>query len=433
MARGGSVQDSPRSEGIDMNFVRQLFLAAAALAALAALPAAAALSEEDKGCLACHSQEGLKKNLGKGETLSLHVGGEAFAGSVHGELGCSACHGDIDPKKHPGPGRQIASAREYAVAKVEVCTQCHEDKAKLFEGSVHATTLRTGNLWAPVCTDCHGSHAVRAKAAQEPMNGISCRKCHDEIFDAYAGSMHGLARGKAGPVKAPICVDCHRAHDVSPASTGTRLRDACLGCHAGALAAHEKWLPNTKTHLEAVACPACHAPASQKRVDLRLYDPATKQRMSDDSGRSLDAKALWDLLRGVNREGAPAKATLIGRLEVRTGAESHLLTGKSRAIKDCVSCHRQGADAFQNVTISIIGPDGRPVRYEAQKDVLSNPASVESVSDFYVIGGTRIKLLDVLLALALAAGILAPIGHLLLRKLLRRKSTDRPHGGNPAP
>jgi len=413
-----------------MNFARQFLLTLAALAAVAAFPAAAALSEDDQGCLACHSQEGLKKNLGKGETLPLHVRGDEFAKSVHGELGCSACHSDVDPKKHPGSPKKITSAREYAVGKVEVCSQCHEDKAKLFEGSIHASTLRTGNLWAPVCTDCHGSHAVRAKAAQEPMNGISCRKCHDEIFDAYAGSMHGLARGKPGPVRAPICVDCHRAHDVSPASTGTRLRDACLACHAGAVGAHEKWLPNTKTHLEVVSCPACHAPASQKRVDLRLYDPATKQRMSDPGGQSLDAKALWDLLRGVNREGAPAKATLIGRLEVRTGAEAHQLTGKAKAIRDCVICHKQGADAFQNVTISIIGPDGRPVRYEAQKEVLSNPSSVDAVSDFYVIGGTRIKLLDVFLALALLGGVSAPVAHLLLRRLLRKKPRDGSAGGD---
>ena len=207
-----------------MNFARLFRLAVAALAALAYLPAAAALSDDDKRCLACHAQEGLKKNLGKGDTLSLHVQGDDFARSVHGDLGCGACHSDIELKQHPGPGKRIGSAREYAVAKVEVCGQCHEDKAKLFEGSVHASTLRQGNLWAPVCTDCHGSHTVRARAAQEPMNGISCRKCHDDIFDAYAGSMHGLARGKTGAVKAPICVDCHRAHDVSPASTGTRLR-----------------------------------------------------------------------------------------------------------------------------------------------------------------------------------------------------------------
>ena len=406
-----------------------LRLAAAALGVLAFTPATAQPSDEDKACLACHSQEGLKKNLGKGENLPLHIRGDEFARSVHGPLGCSACHSGIDPKKHPGKGIKIESARQYAIAQVEACRGCHEDKASQFEGSIHATRLRQGHFWAPVCTDCHSAHAIEAKAERKPPNGIACRKCHDAIYDAYAGSMHGLARAKSGPFKAPSCVDCHRAHDISPASTGTLLRDACLGCHTGAIASHEKWLPNTKRHLDVVSCPACHSPASEKRVDLRLYDPVAKQRMSDPEGQALDAKALWDLLRGVNREGTPSRATLIGRLEVRTGAEAHQLTVKSRAIRDCTTCHKQGAGAFQNVTISIIGPDGRPVRYEAQKDVLNNPASVEAVSDFYVIGGTRIKLLDALLALVLLVGVSAPIGHLLLRGLLRRKKPPHPADG----
>lgn len=403
-----------------MTRARVFCLAAAALAALLSLPAGAALSEDAAQCLVCHAQEGFKKDLGKGESLPLHVAQDGFAKSVHADLGCTGCHAAIDPQKHPGAAKKISSARDYAVAQAQVCSQCHEDKAKLLEGSVHETARRQGNLWAPLCSDCHDPHTVLPKATQTPIHGVACRKCHDDIYVAYAGSMHGLAREKPGPVKAPICNDCHRAHDVSPASTGTRLRDACLACHSGALSAHDKWLPNTQRHLDVVACAACHAPASQRRVDLRLFDPATKQRLTDPGGQSLDAKALWDLLRGVQRDGAPAKATLIGRVEVRTGAEAHQLRGKDQAIRSCETCHKQGADAFQNVTISIIGPDGRPVRYEAQKDVLTGPGSVESMGDFYVIGGTRIKLLDILLAIALVAGISAPVGHLLLRRMLRK-------------
>jgi len=181
-----------------------------------------------------------------------------------------------------------------------------------------------------------------------------------------------------------------------------------------------------------VSCPACHAPTSQKSVDLRLYDPVAKRSVTEAEGPSplggaapgtgaLDAKALSDLLRGVDREGRPGKRTLVGRLEVRSGAEAHQLTEKGRAIKDCVVCHSKGADPFQNVTISIVGADGRPVRYEAQQDVLHGPTSVDALAGFYAIGSTRIGVLDVLLALALLAGVSAPIAHLVLRKLLRRK------------
>lgn len=406
---------------------RRVLLAVSAAAALCVATAfshaaSPAPSAEDQKCLACHGQEGMTKSFEKGDPVSLHVKGREFAASVHGPLGCAACHAEVDLANHPGAGKPFATAREFSIAQVEVCRQCHEDKAKLFEGSVHAGVLRTGNLAAPVCTDCHGVHAIARRAAAPVANDVSCRKCHSAIFDAYAKSPHGLAFGKPGPVKAPICADCHRAHDVSPAATGTGLRDACLGCHAGAVEAHAQWLPNTKLHLEVVSCPACHAPTSRKSVDLRLYDPVAKRSVTAKEGQSpLDAKALSDLVRGVNRDGTPGKMTLVGRLEVRSGAEAHQLTGKGEAIKDCVVCHRKGADPFQNVTISIVGADGRPVRFEAKQDLLHGAGSVEALPGFYAIGGTRVGVLDLLLALALLAGISAPIAHLVLRRLLRGK------------
>jgi len=435
-----------------MSTVARHALAAAATAAvlsLATLLAGAARaadappapSAEDKNCLACHGQEGMSKSFAKGGSVALHVKGREFAASVHGPMGCASCHADVDLKNHPGGGKAFDTARAFSIAQAEVCRQCHDEKAKLFEGSVHAGVLRAGNLAAPVCTDCHGAHAVVRQAAVPAANDVSCRNCHADIFDAYAGSPHGKAFGKPG-VKAPICADCHRAHDVSPAATGTGLRDACLACHQGATEAHAKWLPNSKHHLDVVSCPACHAPTSQKRVDLRLYDPVAKRSVTEKDGPSslngapsgnaaLDAKALSDLLRGVDREGRPGKMTLVGRLEVRSGAEAHMLTAKEEAIKDCVVCHRKGADPFQQVTISIVGPDGRPIRYEAQQDVLHGPTSVDALSGFYAIGSTRIGILDVLVALALLGGISVPVVHLVLRRIMRRKETAGQAGGKP--
>lgn len=401
-------------------------------AADAAEPAPA-LSAEDQTCLACHGQKGMSKTFGKNESVSLHVDGQAFAASVHGPLGCVACHSEVDLSKHPGSEKSYASARAFSIAKAGVCSQCHEDKAKLFAGSVHASVLRTGNLAAPVCTDCHGAHAITRKVVTA--ENVPCRKCHQAIFEAYLQSPHGKALGKPGAMKAPVCPDCHRAHDVSPASTSAGLRHVCLHCHKDAVQAHQKWLPNTKLHLEVVSCPACHAPTSRKRVDLRLYDLTTKRDVTANQeqvrlhgstglnaagGTPLDSKTLWDLIRGVDRDRAPGRITLVGRLEVRNGVEAHELTDKSKAIRNCVVCHRKGAAPFKDVTISIVGPDGRPIRYEAKPDVLHGPRSVEALSGFYAIGGTRIGVLDVLLALALLAGISAPIVHLVLRRLLRK-------------
>lgn len=513
------------------------------------------LSEQDEMCLSCHSDEGLEKETANGETLSLHVRGEAFAISVHNWIGCAGCHADVNLEDHPAAERTISSTREYAaqasqvcaqchsdaslkdgpehhaqvssaggpacaecheahsignmgqwkasvgetayclachgralsvslengeshslsideallrasvhldhectdchigfskdvhevralasarepsIARTEVCRQCHEEKFAQYQGSIHAALLDAGDLSAPICTDCHGSHSISPKAAYETMTGLPCRKCHETVFDAYAASVHGQARSEPGHIEAPICADCHRAHDVSAASVGDRLKDACLGCHTGAVPAHQAWLPNAERHLEVVSCPACHAPAAQRRVDLRLYDSVAQELVSEREGapqfadrvRSVDAKGdgldaigLWKLLRDFNREGTQRKTTLQGRLEVRTGVEAHRLSDNTKAIRDCDSCHREGAEPFQSVTVSIVGPDGRPVHYGAQKEVLTSVISVDSVGGFYAIGGTRIKLLDVLLVLALFGGVSVPIGHLTVKWLFRK-------------
>lgn len=402
--------------------------------AAAAADPASALSEPDKKCLACHASAGLAKTLANGESLSLQIHGEAFAKSVHAPLGCATCHAGVDLAKHPGAEKKIESTREYTVAMTEVCRTCHEDKFKLYEGSVHASLLRAGVPVAPVCADCHSPHSILPKAAGQPITEVSCRKCHTDIFDAYAGSVHGLARSKSPESKAPVCAGCHRAHDVGAASVGDSLKNACLGCHGGTIASHQSWLPNAERHLEVVSCPACHSPGAKRKVDLRLYDGASQQRMvektgvprfedrarsADAEGDGLDAMALRSLLKQFNVAGAEGKTTLRGRLEVRTGVEAHRIAEKSSAAGNCDSCHREGADPFQVVTVSIVGADGRPLRHDAQKEVLSSAVSVESMRGFYAIGGTRIKLLDVLFVLALASGVLVPAGHLTLKWLFR--------------
>lgn len=531
-----------------------MFLVAFTTALAAAGSETGSLSEADETCLSCHAMKGMEKTLANGQTLSLHVQGDAFAESVHLWMGCAGCHGDVHLESHPvertfdsarayraaasqvcsqchseeslkegpahharvsspgGPAcaechdahvignmaewkagveetaycltchgqalsaptgegglhmlsldeevlrdsvhldhactdchagfskeahetRAFASPRKRSVVRAEVCRQCHGDKYEQYAGSIHAALLEDGNLAAPVCTDCHGAHSVGPKATYETIAGVPCKKCHENIFEAYLGSMHGQARSKPGHIAAPICADCHSAHEVGVASTGTRLQDACLACHEGATASHQAWLPNTALHLEVVSCPACHAPMARRRIDLGLYDavahaPVSVQvgdrpfddrvRAADADGDGLDAMELWTLVRGINREGMAADLALRGRMEVRTGVEAHQLSAKSEAVRDCDTCHRDRADPFQSVTISIVRPDGRPAHYEADKEVLSSPVSVGSVGGFYAVGGTRIRLLDILFLLAVLGGIAVPVGHMTMRRLLRK-------------
>jgi len=422
-------------------------VAALLLMIITGMPARAAistLSEADKTCLGCHGTAGIEKQRANGETRSLHVAPGEFAQSVHSVIGCGGCHADINLSTHFVAKDKIAGSHEKSFAHIKICRVCHEEKFNLYEGSIHASLRRQGVPVAPVCTDCHSPHRVIRKAAYDSTTGTPCSKCHGSIFQAYAGSVHGQIRTGKDGAHAPGCAGCHRAHDVTAAATENQLKNTCLGCHQDVLLVHQKWLPNAGRHFESVSCPACHAPAAQRKVDLRLYDSATQKRLRDKEGvpqfenraravdvegKGLNALALRSLLREFNRDGGDGKTILRGRLEVRTGVEAHQLADKTQAIRDCEQCHRKGSDPFQSVTISIARPDGRLLRYDAQNEVLSSTVSIESVGGFYAIGATRIKLLDTLLLFAVVGGITVPIGHMttkwLVRKYLKRG------GGHP--
>ncbi len=349
---------------------------------------AAGLSAADKQCLACHGSEGLTKELPGGTKLSLHVAAPAFAKSVHKALGCAACHSDIDPGKHPGVPREIKDARAYSIAMTAACRQCHDGAFKHYEGSKHANLQRQGKNVAPVCTDCHGSHAVTPKTAYE----------------------------------------------------------TCVGCHAADIKGHDKWLPNAALHIEVVSCAACHAPTVQRMVDLRFYDGPAKKwiveidgspqfeklaKSMDADGDGLDARELRDLVRQINDGNIAGPKTLRGRIELRADVEAHRLAEKSQALRACDSCHRGGAEPFQNVTVSVVGPDGRPLRYKAHKEVLSSLLSVETLRTFYAIGGTRTEFLDILLILALVGGLAVPIGHQMMKRIVLSREKASAAAGLP--
>lgn len=436
-----------RTAGAIVNWPRLVSACAGALAALAfslsGIPAHAAdaktteLSKEDKACLECHARPEQAKLLGNGEKLSLQIGAKGFAESVHNTSGCEACHADVDAAHGKQP-KKIESRRALALEMMDSCRDCHKKAVKQYEDSVHSALVKTGSDKAPLCSDCHNPHATKSlkdASADEP---VVCNKCHQGIGKAFAASVHGSSGDEA-----LTCKDCHRTHNVKAAAFADHLKKECVSCHKEVATSHASWLPNTERHLEAISCPACHSPDAKRRVNLRLYEGAAPQQSSekvgvpkfvkltnwaDSTGAGLDARALWSLLQEFNQNGSSGKSVLRGRLEVQTGEQAHQLAGKARAIKDCDTCHRQGAMAFQSVSVSMAGPDGRPLRHEASQGVLTSVESIGSVGGFYAIGSTRIKLLDVLLLMVLAAGILVPGAHLTM-KLLAKRARERHAAG----
>jgi predicted CXXCH cytochrome family protein len=394
---------------------------------------ASELAKEELACLSCHDKAGPGKTLESGEILSLAISTKAYVESMHKETSCEDCHSDIDAKTHGKKITPIKSKRDFALSMRESCRTCHTKKFTQYEDSVHAALIKDGSKEAPLCSDCHNPHTVRSTKVLAPLAANACASCHEDIYKAYTKDVHGLARVANGKT-APLCADCHKSHDVQAASLGNGVKDACLSCHQNSVNQHKDWLPNTARHFEAISCPVCHAPTAQRRVNLRLYDNVAMKQVSEKTGvpqfekltlaadsrdLGLDERALWSLLKEFNQEGSEGKTVLRGRLEVLSGVEAHQLSEKSKAIKDCNICHQKGAAPFQSVTLTVAGPDGRPIRHGVQKDVLTSLLATESVRGFYAIGSTRIKLLDTLFIMVMLGAVSVPIGHMTIKRLFK--------------
>lgn len=127
------------------------------------------------------------------------------------------------------------SYRGYAIASYETCKQCHFVNYTKTLDSVHFQMLSEGNLQAPVCTDCHGAHDV--SSPQVPRTRIAgiCSECHGEIYSTYLGSVHGQALTNEWNQDVPTCTDCHMVHNVRDLRTpGLHLEipQMCGDCHA---------------------------------------------------------------------------------------------------------------------------------------------------------------------------------------------------------
>jgi hypothetical protein len=433
-------QEAATRKAIRGRFVIAASAASVALLLMAA-PAARAADDKpsaaDQNCLACHGAEGMEKTLADGDKLSLRVDGDTFIKSVHAPLGCTGCHTDIDLNSHPPAAKDIKSARDFSLTMVEICRTCHSDKFEEWNTSVHAALVRDGNVRAPVCTGCHSPHAV-IKGAAATIEQVPCQRCHQDIYKAYLGSVHALARQNPATSYAPLCFGCHGSHAVKPVVTLGGPKAACLGCHADALEKHQDWLPNAALHFDIVSCPACHAPGAPRQVDLMIFNRQSQSQVSDEGvpqfeerpsatnqDESLDALALWRLLTGINREDKTTNIVLRGRLEVATGPQAHQLADKGKALSDCNTCHRHGSAAFENVTVSVVGADGLRIRQEASPGVLTSAISTKSLGGFYAIGATRVRLLDVLLILGFLGGLAFWVGHLTIRWLYKHYGLNR--------
>jgi hypothetical protein len=183
-------------------------------------------------CLSCHSRE-MTISFVNGEKHLMVVHEQHLNNSVHKNLSCIDCHFGFSSSAHPV--RTFKSARDFVLAQSESCRRCHFDKyTKTLEG-IHFKVLLQGNTKAPVCTDCHGTHAIASARKDKLANAHRCEQCHSEIYGIYAKSVHGAALIQEHIEDVPVCSDCHKAHDnAGPMSGDFRITipQICASCHA---------------------------------------------------------------------------------------------------------------------------------------------------------------------------------------------------------
>lgn len=210
-----------------------------------------------KTCGACHANPDFlaRHHLGLARPI------EAYERSVHAQAlargndkaaSCSDCHGAHDVGKAKDTASRINRWNVPAT-----CGQCHTQMRDAFSASIHGQAVARGLAGAPVCTDCHGEHAILAPA--EPgslvnparVSSVTCGRCHDDErlvqkynlpkdkVPAFEDSFHGLA-GRAGSQSVANCASCHGVHNILPSSDPrstvhpANLAKTCGACHPGA-------------------------------------------------------------------------------------------------------------------------------------------------------------------------------------------------------
>lgn len=153
------------------------------------------------------------------------------------EVGCHSCHAphDVIPPER-------ADSRMAAARQPEVCGACHEAVASEWLEDVHGQRLLAGGVpgtaEGPTCSSCHGSHPI-ARAGDRDFTVAAvdrCIECHEHAGRTFFGSYHGKATALGSHVAA-TCAECHTAHRILPASdprssvARANLVETCGACH----------------------------------------------------------------------------------------------------------------------------------------------------------------------------------------------------------
>ncbi|NJM14724.1 MAG: hypothetical protein HC896_04530 [Bacteroidales bacterium] len=296
--------------------------------------------------------------LALGTNLAAHAAEDsAFVSEFYQENAqCMVCHGKqyytwhseelgITVKDYMCPSKQIDSADFYS--SFHKSFSCFDCHSQDFTSYPHPLELRVEEAWN--CLDCHGGDPEFAKYHFE------------EIETGYNESVHALEN-----VEGFSCWSCHNPHSYQTvARTAADMQhkvayanSICLSCHADEekiallygkedyqFMKSHDWLPRQAQHFKSVRCIDCHAQG---------HDSLTV---------------------------------------------AHKIMPADSAVKNCIECHSQNSILLASLYKHDVSQSRSRLGF----------TNGEIVKDFYVIGATRIKWLNIL-SVAIFCLVLIAVG-----------------------
>jgi predicted CXXCH cytochrome family protein len=323
----------------------------------------------------------------------------------------------------------------------EDCLGCHGDAEMvgkdLFIHSEFDTTAHADIG----CVSCHSTIGASHPDDGLPSGRTDCGDCHDQIAALYQESNHAFYAD---------CGDCHNPHAVRSSTqvSGAAMNRMCTGCHdtKEMTALHDAWLPQAELHVTALPCITCHTGSENYVITLHIierndpryggfnrhgdfelaeYSSLAALAGDEDIRNLIDTDG--DGLISIGELNAFKKDRRYGSLRLQGMMTPEQVSHDLSILDnrwDCSFCHASGPTAMQTSFLALPQPDGTFTRLPVQTGAVLD--ALYGTPDFYMMGATRSRTLDIVGLAIVAGGLVMPIGHGSLRLLTRK---NRRKGG----
>lgn len=191
-----------------------------------------------KICSDCHSDLNKMKPFGlSADQYALYLTsyhGLAFLRGDNKAAVCTDCHNSHNILRSKDPRSPV-----FKLNIAKTCSKCHDDEklmkiynlpyqiGKEYEQSIHYEELnKQGNLRAPTCIDCHGTHGASPPGIADVAK--VCGNCHISAREYFMSSPHKKAMDSK---LMPECASCHENHKVKKANI-SYFKWICNNCHS---------------------------------------------------------------------------------------------------------------------------------------------------------------------------------------------------------